>query len=280
MHGPTSTEGPSTVESGPSAQSQYSSHNYPPPPPAAFAAQGYPSPAPFSFRESGPGTSSAPRQRSSIACRYCRRRKIRCSGRDSPDGKCQNCSRMNQECIFQASSSTAFVPQTIPPNPEAIPPRELTYGSFRQWLGQAQHQYHDIRSSEYRANRNPDLAHYYPPQNVVFPPPDPPPDQQGGYGDDRRTSLRRRQDDSDSVKAYAARGKFFGADIATPINSEPIVDDSNVSAPWESQSASSPGKPVQTLQDASKLDFRHLHWRYDKRMTGNTLNLETALLMT
>ncbi|KAG5771162.1 hypothetical protein H9Q73_012951 [Fusarium xylarioides] len=156
---------------------------------------------------------------------------------------------MNQECIFQASSSTAFVPQTIPPNPEAIPPRELTYGSFRQWLGQAQHQYHDIRSSEYRANRNPDLAHYYPPQNVVFPPPDPPPDQQGGYGDDRRTSLRRRQDDSDSVKAYAARGKFFGADIATPINSEPIVDDSNVSAPWESQSASSPGKPVQTLQD-------------------------------
>ncbi|CAF9907069.1 MAG: hypothetical protein GOMPHAMPRED_005010 [Gomphillus americanus] len=58
-------------------------------------------------------TQPAPRQRTAIACRYCRRRKIRCHGFDSsPDGRCTNCLRFNQECIFTPVSSQAhaFVP--------------------------------------------------------------------------------------------------------------------------------------------------------------------------
>ncbi|CAZ86624.1 unnamed protein product [Tuber melanosporum] len=55
----------------------------------------------------------APRQRTAIACRYCRRRKIRCSGfESSPDGRCANCLRFNQECVFTpvSSQTQAFVP--------------------------------------------------------------------------------------------------------------------------------------------------------------------------
>ncbi|KAL8661988.1 MAG: hypothetical protein Q9202_005114 [Teloschistes flavicans] len=73
----------------------------------------------------------APRQRTAIACRYCRRRKvsaaqifrlarndadppqIRCSGFEaSEDGRCTNCQRFQQECIFTPVSShaSAFVP--------------------------------------------------------------------------------------------------------------------------------------------------------------------------
>lgn len=56
---------------------------------------------------------SAPRQRTAIACRYCRRRKIRCSGFDqNPEGRCSNCQRFQQECIFTpvSSQAQAFVP--------------------------------------------------------------------------------------------------------------------------------------------------------------------------
>ncbi|KAI4868103.1 hypothetical protein F4820DRAFT_161936 [Hypoxylon rubiginosum] len=80
---------------------------------------------------------SAPRQRTSIACRYCRRRKIRCSGyQNSPGGKCTNCIKMNQECVFQpvsSSSSTAFVPVSALPN--GIPPGTQLFGAYGQPLG-------------------------------------------------------------------------------------------------------------------------------------------------
>ncbi|ORY67462.1 uncharacterized protein BCR38DRAFT_407440 [Pseudomassariella vexata] len=86
----------------------------------------------------GPGGAvmqqSAPRQRTSIACRYCRRRKIRCSGyQNSPGGKCTNCIKMNQECIFQpvsSSSSTAFVPVSALPN--GVPPGTQLFGAYGQ----------------------------------------------------------------------------------------------------------------------------------------------------
>ncbi|KAH7029413.1 uncharacterized protein B0I36DRAFT_132386 [Microdochium trichocladiopsis] len=78
---------------------------------------------------------SAPRQRTSIACRYCRRRKIRCSGyQNSPGGKCTNCIKMNQECIFQpvsSSSSTAFVPVSALQN-GVIPPGTQLFGAYGQ----------------------------------------------------------------------------------------------------------------------------------------------------
>ncbi|KAL5341485.1 hypothetical protein BJX70DRAFT_52801 [Aspergillus crustosus] len=72
-------------------------YQLPPPPPP---------PAPLVFQ-------AAPRQRTAIACRYCRRRKIRCSGFESnPEGRCSNCIRFNQQCMFTpvSSQAQAFVP--------------------------------------------------------------------------------------------------------------------------------------------------------------------------
>lgn len=113
----------------------------------------------------------APRQRTAIACRYCRRRKvsgsrvrgtswrtdegqIRCHGFDSsPDGRCTNCIRFHQECIFTPVSSQAhaFVPAhtayphlrntgRIPQHPDgrpmyAPPGQPVLYGAHGQPLG-------------------------------------------------------------------------------------------------------------------------------------------------
>ncbi|KAF2199362.1 hypothetical protein GQ43DRAFT_118778 [Delitschia confertaspora ATCC 74209] len=91
----------------------------------------------------------APRQRTAIACRYCRRRKIRCTGFEATeDGRCGNCLRFNQECIFTpvSAQAQAFVPahtvwrgigqgqpppqlygaygQPLPPNGHAPPPEQ------------------------------------------------------------------------------------------------------------------------------------------------------------
>ncbi|KAI1321892.1 hypothetical protein F5Y16DRAFT_64477 [Xylariaceae sp. FL0255] len=82
----------------------------------------------------GMTTQTAPRQRTSIACKYCRRRKIRCSGyANSPGGKCTNCIKMNQECVFQpvsSTSSTAFVPVSALPN--GVPPGVQLFGAYGQ----------------------------------------------------------------------------------------------------------------------------------------------------
>ncbi|EEA26945.1 C6 transcription factor, putative [Talaromyces marneffei ATCC 18224] len=88
-------------------------HRLPPPP----APGPYQRP-PDMYAQPPPGSqvvyqAAAPRQRTAIACRYCRRRKIRCSGfESSPDGRCTNCVRFNQECMFTpvSSQAQAFVP--------------------------------------------------------------------------------------------------------------------------------------------------------------------------
>ncbi|KAF5706689.1 hypothetical protein FMUND_11425 [Fusarium mundagurra] len=225
MHGPTPTEGPSAVESGPSAQPQYSSHNYPPPnnppgvinpnvpaygppppvtqhqypppPPAPFAAHGYPPPAPFSFYGTGPGTPSSPRQRNSIACRSCRKRKIRCGGKgNTAGGKCLNCFRRNQECIFSdIKPVSAFVP--VPFGPRFAPP----YGPFGEPFVHEQYQNHDVNTSGYGTNPNSTQDDY--PQRSTF---RPSLDHGGGYRDGLRPLYGQRQDDPDSLKAYAAPG--------------------------------------------------------------------------
>ncbi|OKL62794.1 hypothetical protein UA08_01445 [Talaromyces atroroseus] len=87
-------------------------HRLPPPPAPA------PYQRPDMYAQPGPPPqvvyqAAAPRQRTAIACRYCRRRKIRCSGfESSPDGRCTNCVRFNQECMFTpvSSQAQAFVP--------------------------------------------------------------------------------------------------------------------------------------------------------------------------
>ncbi|KAH6973320.1 hypothetical protein EDB80DRAFT_833450 [Ilyonectria destructans] len=81
-------------------------------------------------------TQAAPRQRTSIACRYCRKRKIRCRGYESsPGGKCHNCVRTNQECVFQpvSSSSTAFIPVSAVSGD--VPPGTQLVGAYGQPLG-------------------------------------------------------------------------------------------------------------------------------------------------
>lgn len=79
----------------------------------------------------------APRQRTSIACRYCRKRKIRCSGyANMPNGKCSNCDKLRIECIFQpvsSGSSTAFIPVSAVPG--GVPPGTPVYGAYGQPLG-------------------------------------------------------------------------------------------------------------------------------------------------
>ncbi|KAF7563850.1 hypothetical protein G7046_g270 [Stylonectria norvegica] len=132
----------------------YSQEQYPPdayygyrgpsgPPPAGYRDYRAPyASGVYEYPPGGPGsapqlTQAAPRQRTSIACRYCRKRKIRCSGYQSaPGGKCQNCARMNQECIFQpvsSSSSTAFIPVSAVPG--GVPPGTQLFGAYGQPLG-------------------------------------------------------------------------------------------------------------------------------------------------
>ncbi|MCJ1326936.1 hypothetical protein MMC10_003602 [Thelotrema lepadinum] len=133
------------------------------PPPGSQQGQGQPQ---VSFNQ------PAPRQRTAIACRYCRRRKIRCHGFDSsPDGRCTNCLRFHQECIFTPVSSQAhaFVPAhtayphlrntgSIQTGPDGRPlygqgqPGPVLYGAHGQPLGPVgQQQNHD--------------SHYPPPQS-------------------------------------------------------------------------------------------------------------------
>ncbi|KAK7221665.1 hypothetical protein V2G26_009668 [Clonostachys chloroleuca] len=96
--------------------------HYPYGPPGGAPLHHYP--PEYAQAQAPPMAQAAPRQRTSIACKYCRKRKIRCSGYQSaPGGKCQNCARMNQECVFQpvsSSSSTAFIPVSAVPG--GVPP--------------------------------------------------------------------------------------------------------------------------------------------------------------
>ncbi|KAK4102785.1 hypothetical protein N658DRAFT_422671 [Parathielavia hyrcaniae] len=79
---------------------------------------------------------SAPRQRTSIACRYCRKRKIRCSGyTHTTNGKCTNCDKLRIDCIFQpvsSNSSAAFVPVSAVRG--GVPPGTRLYGAYGQPL--------------------------------------------------------------------------------------------------------------------------------------------------
>ncbi|KAK0655205.1 hypothetical protein B0T16DRAFT_450932 [Cercophora newfieldiana] len=140
-------------------RARYSDPYYQQPPPSGRGG-GYPSgPDPYGYRYQPPGPypgyhdyprggpnippvtapppqQAAPRQRTSIACRYCRKRKIRCSGyANTTNGKCTNCDKLRIECIFQpvsSNSSTAFVPVSAVPG--GVPPGTPLYGAYGQPL--------------------------------------------------------------------------------------------------------------------------------------------------
>ncbi|BFZ64228.1 hypothetical protein YB2330_005367 [Saitoella coloradoensis] len=92
-------------------------HRYPPPPP--LPAQQIPGGMVQTAHTQSLTQRAAPRQRTAVACRYCRRRKIRCSGfLTSADGRCQNCIRLDQECVFTpvaANVADIHIAQHTPP---------------------------------------------------------------------------------------------------------------------------------------------------------------------
>ncbi|SPQ19756.1 73c61800-8886-49aa-9b2c-8cc292677307 [Thermothielavioides terrestris] len=100
-------------------------------PPAPYPYGMGPPPPPPSTQQQ-----TAPRQRTSIACRYCRKRKIRCSGyTHTTNGKCTNCDKLRIDCIFQpvsSNSSAAFVPVSAVPG--GVPPGTPLYGAYGQPL--------------------------------------------------------------------------------------------------------------------------------------------------
>ncbi|SMR52121.1 unnamed protein product [Zymoseptoria tritici ST99CH_3D1] len=103
------------------------------PPPGQMYAQPYQQAPQMGY----PPTQPAPRQRTAIACRYCRRRKIRCSGFDqSDDGRCTNCQRFSQECVFTpvSAQTQAFVPAHTVWRGQNPPANTQLYGAYGQPL--------------------------------------------------------------------------------------------------------------------------------------------------
>ncbi|OLN86105.1 hypothetical protein CCHL11_05216 [Colletotrichum chlorophyti] len=179
----------------------------------------YPAPRYYDGQGAPQLQQAAPRQRTSIACRYCRKRKIRCSGYQSaPGGKCVNCSRMNQECIFQpvsSSSSTAFVPVSAIQG--GVPPGTTLYGAYGQPLPPG-------------SVPPPPPPGYHPPGNGYYQQPLASPTT-GGYPpyDAQRTGRRR------------PRGDDEGDELRPPPPDPSSSDDPRRRSPASSSNHSSPG---------------------------------------
>ncbi|KAI9737925.1 MAG: hypothetical protein M1834_009295 [Cirrosporium novae-zelandiae] len=142
-----------------------------PPPPDAYR----PPPQPINMQYNN---QPAPRQRTAIACRYCRRRKIRCSGFDSSeDGRCSNCIRFNQQCLFTPVSSQA----------QAFVPAHTAYPHLRN-TSAGQPVRGGARGSGYPSQQRPGIYGAYgqplslPPQGQESHPPHPPPGYSSVYG--------------------------------------------------------------------------------------------------
>ncbi|KAF2737517.1 hypothetical protein EJ04DRAFT_430652 [Polyplosphaeria fusca] len=128
------------------AAHQHSHQPYRLPGPNEWTRAVQPPPDPYRGQPPPPGYMNhghqppAPRQRTAIACRYCRRRKIRCSGFEATeDGRCSNCMRFNQDCIFTpvSAQTQAFVPaHTVWRGVGQPPPM---YGAYGQPLPPANH---------------------------------------------------------------------------------------------------------------------------------------------
>lgn len=115
------------------------------------------------------------RQRTAMACSYCRRRKIRCSGLVPSDTsrKCTNCSRLNQECIFAPVMGVSASLTTIPiTNPQLhLQPQQSQLGYPI---------YNHPQPYQYQVPSN-QPQYYLPPQPSSLPPPPPPPSNHPYY---------------------------------------------------------------------------------------------------
>ncbi|KAK9468782.1 hypothetical protein V1512DRAFT_245599 [Lipomyces arxii] len=123
---------------------------------------------------SSTSSSSGTRQRSAIACRYCRRRKIRCTGYDSnpQDSRCTNCTKFNQQCIFTPVSAAVAVHNNVHQHssyyvpPYSLPPvRSVRAHSVTSMTDPTNYRHSNTLL------RRPSLESYYPPS---APQPSPP----------------------------------------------------------------------------------------------------------
>lgn len=209
--GPPPNQDPRSLQSGhrPPAQAEQRNGYYPGPPPPPSRQGGYPQEGGYAqvytYHQGPPGPpgmmgpydyrnganaqqASAPRQRTSIACRYCRKRKIRCSGyQTTADGKCMNCKKTGNDCVFQpvSSGTTAFVPVSAIPG--GVAPGTQLFGAFGQPLGPppgpGQHNVpHHLQPSHPLQS----------PHQMQTPPQMPLPSPTGSYYDDRMEGSRRR----------------------------------------------------------------------------------------
>ncbi|KAK5115120.1 hypothetical protein LTR62_001817 [Meristemomyces frigidus] len=150
-----------------------------PAPPHMYAPP-YPQPPMGAY----PPPQPAPRQRTAIACRYCRRRKIRCSGFDqSEDGRCTNCQRFSQECVFTpvSAQTQAFVPAHTVWRGQNPPPNTQLYGAYGQPLPQhgGRDPYAQQQQQQQQQPPPPQGGQYPPPPQGYQQPPMYPPQQQG-----------------------------------------------------------------------------------------------------
>ncbi|KAF4119873.1 Fungal Zn(2)-Cys(6) binuclear cluster domain [Geosmithia morbida] len=241
----------------PPSEPQYAGHpeayyyRGPPQGPHAPPPNAYPYAPPYAEygppQAGGPAMAqAAPRQRTSIACKYCRKRKIRCSGYQSaPGGKCQNCARMNQECVFQpvsSSSSTAFIPVSAVPG--GVPPGTPLYGAYGQPLAPQPHGYPPAGPGQpQHQQQGPPPGSYYPPHAQGGPPPpqhiasaQSPAESSYSYNSTRgdegsQSGRRRRRSSEDQDEGYRLPPPRVGAAEEEPRRRSPA----------EFSSKSSPG---------------------------------------
>ncbi|EME49194.1 hypothetical protein DOTSEDRAFT_68063 [Dothistroma septosporum NZE10] len=147
-----------------------------------------------------PPTQPAPRQRTAIACRYCRRRKIRCSGFDqSEDGRCTNCQRFSQECVFTpvSAQTQAFVPAHTVWRGQNPPPNTQLYGAYGQPLPQ-----HGNRD-QYQQQQQQQQPGQYPPPPQGYQQQQPMYSQQGGPQAQTAEAGRKRPNDEPHTPTLA-----------------------------------------------------------------------------
>ncbi|KAL2150042.1 hypothetical protein VTH82DRAFT_7718 [Thermothelomyces myriococcoides] len=218
------------------------SNGYPRPPdaqtqPPAVRAGGYgpdyyryPQPGPYSYGMAAAGLppsqqQSAPRQRTSIACRYCRKRKIRCSGyTHTANGKCANCDKLRIDCIFQpvsSNSSAAFVPVSAVPG--GVPPGTPLYGAYGQPLPPSgasapQGRTYPYPPSDHNTPQNhpTDLEPWRRSPASLSSGDSPPPSYQGSYGGDRAPTASQNSPGRSMPPQQPLRAPQAGASQTPP----------------------------------------------------------------
>ncbi|EEB07484.2 transcription factor [Schizosaccharomyces japonicus yFS275] len=73
------------------------------------------------------GKSSGPRQRIAVACDRCRRRKIKCTGNETPDHQCAACSKAHAECHFAAAPMRNSRRKSAPLHSASVGPTFLAH---------------------------------------------------------------------------------------------------------------------------------------------------------